>query len=202
MHRKHKLIGREIQRSRSFVRARCHRLKSREAPLNGLTRKKFLKLIAEQQKCAVKDIVPRNVDLADVAKLSGMKEECLRSFWRSQGEKMCVRASLPRWKLEDSLALLKAIEDDDEEDEHCIDFKSIYERAFRGRVLNWEHLREHYNRVRRVVPFYMLKDLQSTVAAAIKAIKEKMDDGGEGGEIEGRNADDMELEDDEDDFIG
>ena len=49
-----------------------------------------------------------------------------------------------------------------------------------------------------MVPYYMLNDLQSTVAAAIKEIKKKMDGGGE---IDSGDAEDMELEDDEDDFI-
>ena len=158
-------------------------------------RKDILRAIAEQQKCAVKEIIATNVDFTIVAARLGMKEEVLRSFWQKEGARICVRASLPRWKLEDSLTLLKAIEDEDEEDENCIDFKRLHDRAFRGKVQNWEHLREHYNRVRRVVPYYMLNDLQSTVTAAIKAIKEKME---KGAREEGRDFDGDEEKDEED----
>ena len=76
--------------------------------------------------------------------------------------------------MKDSLALLQAIQTDGEEDENCIDFKGIYERSFIGKVQNWEHLREHFLRMRRIVPYYMLNDLQSTVAAAMKEIKVKI----------------------------
>ena len=162
-------------------------------------RKDILRAIAEQQKCAVKEIIATNVDFTIVAARLGMKEEVLRSFWQKEGARICVRASLPRWKLEDSLTLLKAIEDEDEEDENCIDFKRLHDRAFRGKVQNWEHLREHYNRVRRVVPYYMLNDLQSTVAATIKAIKEKMEKAA--GVKQEEEDVENELEEDEDTFI-
>ena len=199
LHRKHKKIGEEIGRFRNYVKFRYHYLTNDASFFNKSRLQDVLKLITKQQNCAIKDIAATNVNFATIAAQLGVKEEILRSFWKKEGERICVRAALPKWKLADSLTMLKAIEDEDEEDENCIDFKGIYDRAFRGKVQNWEHLREHYNRVRRVVPYYMLNDLQSTVAAAIKAIKEKMEKAA--GVKQEEEDVENELEEDEDTFI-
>ena len=197
LHRKYKQVGEEINRYRLFVHDRYKALVSNESSFNRSLRRTILQLITDQQKCTVKEIDPTNVDLAQIATQLGLDEETLTRFWRKEGLKMCARAALSRWKLKDSLALLQAIETDGEEDENCIDFKGIYERSFIGKVQNWEHLREHFLRVRRIVPYYMLNDLQSTVAAAMKEIKVKMEERGVGEE----EGEDDGLEEDEDDFI-
>ena len=57
---------------------------------------------------------------------------------------------------------------------NCINFESIYRESFSSKVENGKHLREHYMRIRRVVPYYMLDDLQSVVAAARKDLTEKL----------------------------
>ena len=133
-----------------------------------------------------------SVPLSELAAQLVVNEENLRSFWQREGRRLCTRAALPIWRLEDSMALLEAIESYGEEDENCIHFREIYAHSFRGKVADWEHLREHYNRVRRVVSFYMLEDLPSTLAKAKKELRKKLEERQEGKE---------EADEDEDTFV-
>ena len=71
--------------------------------------------------------------------------------------------------------LLNEIEKCDEEDENCIDFERMFTKCFQGKVVDMQHLREHYNRLRRIVPYYMLNDLQSIVVATKKELKKRME---------------------------
>lgn len=191
-HKKYKIVGEEVDRYRLYVHDRHKQLIREESGFNRENRKKLRQLIAEHQKCEVKDIDVSDIPFAELAAKLCVDEDNLRAFWSREGRRLCDRAALPIWRLEDSMALLEAIETYEEEDENCINFQEIYARLFRGQVVDWEHHREHYNRVRRVVPFYMLEDLPSTLVAAKKELRRKMAEREEKAE---------ETEEDEDTFV-
>jgi len=190
--KKYKIIGEEIDRFPAFARERHYKLLRQETGINGKRRKALIQLIAELQNCDVKDIDSSKIPFAKLAAKFVVNEDNLRAFWQREGRRLCARVALPIWRLEDSVALLDAIESYGEEDENCIDFREIYARSFRGKVADWEHLREHYNRVRRVVPFYMLEDLPSTLASAKKELRKKLEE---------RQEETQESDEDEDTFV-
>jgi hypothetical protein len=57
----------------------------------------------------------------------------LSSFWCKVGMRRYKRAMLPRWTLQDSLDLIRDVEAQKEDDEHCVDFESIFKTDFQGR---------------------------------------------------------------------
>lgn len=135
-----------------------------------------LSAIAKHQKRDINEIDPGTDDIPfeAIAVKLGLDVNSIKQFWDKRGKKSVARSRLPRWTLRDSLALFEEIEKDEEEDENCVDFADIHNRAFVGKVENWEHLREHYNRVRRRVSFYLIKDLPTVISVAKKDIKERM----------------------------
>ena len=72
----------------------------------------------------------------------------------------------------------------EEDDENALDFDTIKKRCFEGKVVDGQHLREHYNRIRRDVSYYMLSDLQSVVSAAKKEVERKLREKCDGDEAE------------------
>jgi len=170
----HKYIGEQINRYNYSVGRRLEFLKSVESSISRPSMKVILTLIASLQNCHTQEINVSNIPFEKIAQKLGINEEAFRSFWSKVGERACIRASLPKWTLEDSLALLKEIESTEEDEERCIDFKAIHDRCFQGKVENWEHLREHFNRLRRVAPYYMLKDLPTTLAEAEREVKKRI----------------------------
>ena len=103
-----------------------------------------------------------------------MSENDLRLYWIQEGKQLYIRSKLPRWTLKDTIELLNKIKESGEDEENCVDFEGIFDRHFQGRAVDWKHLREHFGRVRRVVPYYMLDDLQSVVSVAKKHVKKQI----------------------------
>ena len=143
----------------------------------------MIKAIAKSQ--GIKDnainidaTVPYDVIAAEL----GLSAEDLQRYWLKEGKKKYTRSLLPKWSHADSLLLLNEIESTEEEDENCVNFEQIYQKSFQGKVVDWKHLREHYNRLRRVVPYYLLKDLKTAVLVAKKELKRKMEQGDEDSE--------------------
>jgi len=103
-----------------------------------------------------------------------MSENDLRSYWFREGKQRYLRSKLPRWTLADTLELLDKIQESGEDEENCVDFEGIFDRHFRGKAVDWKHLREHFGRIRRIVPYYMLDDLQSIVSVTKKHVKKRL----------------------------
>jgi hypothetical protein len=71
---------------------------------------------------------------------------------------------------------MRDVEAQKEDDEHCIDFDLIFKTNFQGKAENWEHLREHFNRLRRVVPYYLVKNHHAVISVATEKILEEMEE--------------------------
>ena len=171
-HRKFKSVGEDLDRFCEQVKNRHHTLTKSDVPLSD---EEILKMIANDQGCDVASIdVNRDIAFQSFDDRAGCSAESLARYWIKKGKSKYLRSKLPRWTLENSLLLLDKIQEGGEEDENCVDFETIYEKSFCGHVEDFKHLRDHYNRIRRVVPYYMLDDLQSIVAVAKKALKERM----------------------------
>lgn len=104
----------------------------------------------------------------------GLDPEAVEKFWLKVGKQRYERSVLPKWTLKDSYTLLNEIRKSGEEDENAIEFGDIKKRCFEGKVVSLQHLRDHFTRIRRTVPYYMLCDLQSVVLTAKKEIEKKM----------------------------
>ena len=111
----------------------------------------------------------------------GCSKERLEKYWVKEGRKMYVRSKLPGWTLEDSKLLLAKVEASGEDDEKCVDFKTIFDQNFKGKCEDCRRLRDHFTRLRRDVPLYMLSDLQSVVFAVRKEIERKQAEYGKNG---------------------
>ena len=199
LHRRYKVIGEEIQRYRYFVHDRYKALAKQKDGFDKETTKKIVAAVGEYRK-RNRSVGGVNADaddisLADIAAELGLCEKKLRTYWKTAGRKSVARASLPRWTLKDSLSLFDEIEKEEEEDENCIDFDGIHRRVFGEKVKDWQHLREHYNRVRRRVSYYVTKDLPTVVSVVKKDLKERMAKAGDRGCDDEEGEEEVEVDD-------
>jgi len=123
--------------------------------------------------CCDAEVIP----FAEIGGRLGFHPNVIEKFWLSVGKLQYQKSLLPKWTLKDSLTLLQEIQKSEEDDENAIDFGDIKARCFEGKVVNLQQLRERFNRIRRAVPYYMLSDLQSVVAAAIKKVEADLNRG-------------------------
>ena len=115
----------------------------------------------------------------------GCSRKALEKYWVEEGKRKYVQSKLPPWTLKDSDLLLAKVAESGEDEEKCVDFKDIFEENFHGKCADWQHLRDHFMTIRREVPFYMLEDLQSVVAAARKGLNQKLAEKEASGDLEG-----------------
>ena len=167
VHKRFKRIGGELGRIHAQVASRHQHLTlSKFAPSDP---RKLFESVANLGDTNLDDI-----PFHTLAAENGMSENDLRLYWSREGKKQYLRSKLPKWTLEDTIKLLDKIQESGEDEENCVDFEGIFERHFKGQVADAPHLREHFNRIRRVVPYYMLDDLQSVVSVAKKHVKKRM----------------------------
>ena len=171
VHKRFKCIGGELGRLSVQVKSRHCRLTSSKChPPDPLKLNKAIADLQERNLIASLEDIPFEA----LALKYGMSENDLRLYWIQEGKQLNIRSKLPRWTLKDTIELLNKIKESGEDEENCVDFEGIFDRHFQGRAVDWKHLREHFGRVRRVVPYYMLDDLQSVVSVAKKHVKKQI----------------------------
>jgi len=170
-YRRFKRIGDQLGRFNQQVKGRYHYLTS-SMPLPPDPQKLHESIANLEDKNIIASL--EDIPFHMLASENGMSENDLRSYWFREGKQRYLRSKLPRWTLADTLELLDKIQESGEDEENCVDFEGIFDRHFRGKVVDWKHLREHFGRIRRVVPYYMLDDLQSIVSVAKKHVKKRL----------------------------
>lgn len=178
VHRRWRTIADEIDRFHHGVWQRHHTLNGDELKMSKSDMRELISVICDITGCFSSDLDSLKdfpfEEICDRLQMEGKdRVQKLSSFWCKVGMSRYKRAMLPRWTLQDSLDLIRDVEAQKEDDEHCVDFESIFKTNFQGKVENWEHLREHFNRLRRVVPYYLTKNFHAVLSVAKEEILEK-----------------------------